>query len=80
MFRDVSCGHLTWRLEDEDRRIFYQSLAALFADVSEKFRPNSEKNPRVRKTCVRNSGDGNGCVNFMDAWKNASVLQEKPCP
>ena len=32
----------------------------------------SPKNPRVR-----NSGAGNGCVNFMDAWKNAFFLQEK---
>ena len=39
-----------------------------------------QKNPRVRKIFVRNSGAGNGCANFMDAWKNASVLQEKPCP
>ena len=26
---------------------------------------------------VRNSGAGNGCVNFMDARKNAFFLQEK---
>ena len=39
---------------------------------------NHQKNPRVRKIRVRNSGAGNGCANyFMDAWKNASVLQEK---
>ena len=38
---------------------------------------NTQKNPRVRKIRVRNSGAGNGCANFMDAWKNASVLQEK---
>ena len=25
-----------------------------------------------------NSGAGNGCINFMDAWKNAFFLQEKP--
>ena len=37
-----------------------------------------QKNPRVRKICVRNSGAGNGCANFMDAWKNAFFLQEKP--
>ena len=37
-----------------------------------------QKNPRVRKIFVRNSGAGNGCANFMDAWKNASALQEKP--
>ena len=36
------------------------------------------KNPRVRKIFVRNSGAGNGCINFMDAWKNAFFLQEKP--
>ena len=40
----------------------------------------AQKNPRVRKIRVRNSGAGNGCANFMDAWKNASFLQEKPCP
>ena len=38
---------------------------------------NSQKNPRVHKIFVRNSGAGNGCVNFMDAWKNALFLQEK---
>ena len=30
------------------------------------------------KFSVRNSGAGNGCINFMDAWKNALCLQEKP--
>ena len=35
-----------------------------------------QKNPRVRKMFVRHSGAGNGCAHFMDAWKNASVLQE----
>ena len=30
------------------------------------------------KIFVRNSGAGNGCANFMDAWKNAFFLQEKP--
>ena len=38
----------------------------------------NQKNPRVRKIRVRNSGAGNGCANFMDAWKNAFFLQEKP--
>ena len=28
-----------------------------------------QKNPRVRKIFVRNSGAGNGCANFMGAWK-----------
>ena len=32
---------------------------------------------RVRKIFVRNSGAGNGCANFMDAWQKASVLQDK---
>ena len=36
------------------------------------------KNPRVHKIRVRNSGAGNGSANFMDAWKNAFFLQEKP--
>ena len=36
----------------------------------------SQKNPRVRKIRVRNSGAGNGCANFMDTWKNAFFLQE----
>ena len=39
-----------------------------------------QENPRVRKIRVRNSGAGNGCANFMDTWKNAFFLQEKPCP
>ena len=39
---------------------------------------NDQKNPRVRKIRVRNSGAGNGCANFMDTWKNAFFLQEKP--
>ena len=41
----------------------------------------NQKNPRVRKIRVRNSefsGAGNGCANFMDTWKNAFFLQEKP--
>ena len=38
---------------------------------------NFQKNPRVRKNFVRNSGAGNGCINFMDAWKNAFFLQER---
>ena len=41
-------------------------------------RHQNQKNPRVRKISVRNSGAGNGCVNFMDARKNAFTLQEKP--
>ena len=39
-----------------------------------------QKNPRVRKIRVRNSGAGNGCSNFMGAWKNAFFLQENLCP
>ena len=39
-----------------------------------------QKNPRARKIFVRNSGAGNGCANFMDAWKNAFFLQENLCP
>ena len=29
----------------------------------------TQKNPRVRKIFVRNSGAGNGCANFMGTWK-----------
>ena len=29
------------------------------------------------KLSARNSGAGNGCANFMGAWKNAFFLQEK---
>ena len=29
------------------------------------------------KLFVRNSGSGNGCANFMGAWKNAFFLQKK---
>ena len=36
-----------------------------------------QKNPRVRKIFVRNSGAENGCANFRGAWKNAFFLQEK---
>ena len=39
-------------------------------------RGKNQKNPRVRKIFVRNSGAGN----FMGAWKNALFLQKKPCP
>ena len=39
-----------------------------------------QKDPRVRKIRVRNSGAGNGCANFMDTWKNAFFLQENLCP
>ena len=31
--------------------------------------PYFQKNPRVRKIRVRNSGARNGCANFMDAWE-----------
>ena len=47
---------------------------------SQRSLPLFQKNPRVRKIRVRNSGAGNGCANFMDTWKNAFFLQEKPCP
>ena len=36
-----------------------------------------QKNPRVHKIRVRNSGAGNGCVNFMDAWKNCVLSAGK---
>ena len=32
------------------------------------------------KYFARNSGAGNGCANFMGAWKDVCFLQEIPCP
>ena len=34
---------------------------------------DNQKNPRVRKNFVRDSGAGNGCANFMDAWKKCAL-------
>ena len=39
-----------------------------------------QKNPRVGKIRIRNSGAGSGCANFMGAWKYAFFLQENLCP
>ena len=52
-------------------RAFWQEL----------FLCNCQKNSRVRKIPVRNSGAGNGCANFMDA-SNFCVLSagKPPCP
>ena len=38
----------------------------------------NQKNPRVRKIRVCNSGAGNGCANFMDAWKKCVLSAGKP--
>ena len=38
--------------------------------------PN-QKNPRVRKNFVRNSGAGNGCANFVDTWKKCPLSAGK---
>ena len=38
----------------------------------------NQKKPRVRKIRVRNSGAGNGCANFMDAWKKCVLSAGKP--
>ena len=38
---------------------------------------NYQKNPRVRKIRVRNSGAGNGCANFMDTWKKCVLSAGK---
>ena len=37
-----------------------------------------QKNPRVRKIRVRNSGAGNGCAIFMDAWQKCALSAGKP--
>ena len=36
-----------------------------------------QKNPRVRKIRVRNSGAGNGSPNFMDTWKKCVLSAGK---
>ena len=36
-----------------------------------------QKNPRVRKIFVRNSGAGDGCANFMGAWKKCLLFLRK---
>ena len=36
----------------------------------------NQKNPRVRKIRLRNSGAGNGCANFMGAWKMRSFCRK----
>ena len=36
-----------------------------------------QKNPRVRKIRVRNSGAGNGCANFMDTRKKCVLSAGK---
>ena len=36
----------------------------------------NQNNPRVRKIRVRNSGAGDGCANFMDAWKMRSFCRK----
>ena len=36
----------------------------------------TQKNPRVRKILVRDSGAGSGCANFMGTWISAFFLQE----
>ena len=54
----MNCGRIA------DGQLSNQIKAGEFALKSQYF---SQKNPRVRKIRVRNSGAGNGCANFMDA-------------
>ena len=39
---------------------------------------SNQKNPRVRKIRVRNSGAGNGCANLMNTWKKCVLSAGKP--
>ena len=41
------------------------------ASISVSMVPKDQKEPDVRKFFARNSGAGNGCANFMGAWKNS---------
>ena len=77
MCGEVQAGHC-WPILATFPRFFPQIAAIAREFVCQD--AHVQKNPRVRKIRVRNSGAGNGCANFMDAWKKASVLQEKPCP
>ena len=43
-----------------------------------KFQARFQKNPRVRKIRVHNSGAGNGCANFMDTWRKCVLSAGKP--
>ena len=74
--------------EGEDFTSIVQSLGCCnlqFADPSHipgsrgaaKNKNTPQKNPRVRKIRVRNSGAGNGCANFMDTWKKCVLSAGK---
>ena len=63
-----------------------QSLGVFFArrpsqansETRANFAPlQAQKNPRVRKIRVRNSGAGNGCAKFMDTWKKCVLSAGK---
>ena len=41
-------------------------------------RNHDQKNPRVHKIRVRNSGAGNGRANFMDTWKKCVLSAGQP--
>ena len=40
ILREIFCGHLPWKLKDENLRKFRQNFVAFFADLFEKFRKN----------------------------------------
>ena len=74
------------RLTPVDCTLLCQPLNSQFAFTvyvpSSKFQGNFRKRLDRKilvsiKCFVRNSGAGNGCTNFMGAWKNAFFLQKK---
>ena len=58
---------------------FWASFFLFFLPPSAPPSPgNFQKNPRVRKIFVRNSGAGNACANFMGAWNFCVLSAGKP--
>ena len=63
--------------ESGDSRESIQTCDSQCLAPRERFAKN-QKNPRVHKIRVRNSGAGNGCANFMDACKKCVLSAGKP--
>ena len=59
---------------------FVYFLFAFLHFLPFRFVQENQKNPRVHKMFVRNSVAGNGCANFMDAWKTCVRSAGKPYP
>ena len=62
---------LHWKRPEQTKQISNPKTSSRFF---------GQKNPRVRKILVRNSGAGDGCTNFMGARKKCALSAGKPCP